>query len=143
MLRILLAIDGSPHSLRAAQRLIDWVPLYKDPPHVVLVTVHLPLPHYPGMGVVVSKEMIERYYEEESRARLASSKALLEQAGIDYEAKLLVGPIAETLVHHSRTAGCDCIYMGNRGAGAVTHLLVGSVVTKVLHIADVPVVVVP
>lgn len=143
MLRILLAVDGSEHALRATRRLIESIPLYRESPEIVLVTVHLPVPHYPQMRLVVSEEMLQQYYRDESEARLRPSKLLLDRAGIRYEARWLVGPIAPTLLQHAHASRCDCIYLGTRGTGAMTSMLLGSVVSKVLHMTDLPVVVVP
>jgi nucleotide-binding universal stress UspA family protein len=36
--------------------------------------------------------------------------------------------------------GCAQIVMGTRGLGTVSGMLLGSVATKVIHLADVPVV---
>ena len=49
-MRILLAVDGSKHSLNAVQFLIDHAGWLKDAPELDLVTVHLPVPRLPGMG---------------------------------------------------------------------------------------------
>ena len=143
MFRILLAVDGSPHALRAAQNLIESFPLYKTPPKIELLTVHLPVPHYPNMSLVVSEDMLQRYYQETCDARLKPIESLLEGAGASFSSAWLAGPVAETIVKHARETHCDCIYMGSRGSGAMAAMLLGSVVLKVLHISDVPVVVVP
>lgn len=143
MYRILLAIDGSEHALRATRKLIEALPLYKTTPEIEVLTVHLPVPHYPNMRLVVSEEMLQGYYREECDARLKPVESLLDAAGARYTSKWLVGPIAETIVEHARRAHCDCIYIGTRGSGAVAAMILGSVVVKVLHLAEIPVVVVP
>lgn len=143
MYRILLSVDGSEHALRATRKLIEALPLYKTTPEIELVTVHLPVPHYPNMRLVVTEEMLQGYYREECDARLKPAESLLERADVRYTSKWLVGPIAETIVEHARSVRCDCIYVGTRGSGAVASMILGSVVVKVLHLADIPVVVVP
>jgi nucleotide-binding universal stress UspA family protein len=50
--------------------------------------------------------------------------------------------VAPTLVKHAASKGCDMIYMGTRGLTATSGLLLGSVATRVLHLARVPVVLV-
>src|SRR5579862_5092810 len=65
MPRILLAVDGSECALRAPRKLIETIAVYRDAPDVDLVTVHLPVPRVPNMGLLVSEEMIQRYYAEE------------------------------------------------------------------------------
>lgn len=138
-MKILIAVDGSKHSLDAVQTLIDHADWYREVPKVELVTVHLPVPRLPGMGAAVGKGQIQKYYQEEGEARLAAAKRKLDAAGIPYEARVLVGPVAESIVKHAKDRRCDIIYIGTRGMSAVGKALLGSTAAKVLHISDVPV----
>lgn len=140
-MKILLAVDGSKSSLHAVDTLIEHAELYSVRPTVELVTVHPPVPRLPGLSKLVSKAQIRQYYKEEGEAQLAEPKTMLEDAGIDYEARVLVGPVAEILVAHAKAKRCDMIVIGSRGRGAAGNLLLGSTVTKVLHLAGVPVLV--
>ena len=141
-MKILLAVDGSTHSNKATETLIKHAALYKDAPEVFLLYVHLPVPKLHGMSSVVSREMINRYYEEESEEALATSKRLLDKARIASHTQMLVGPVAETIVKQAEAQGCDLIYMGSRGMGGLKNVLLGSNAVKVLHIATIPVVLV-
>ena len=138
-MKILLAVDGSKFSLDAVDCLIEHADWYREKPVVELVTVHLPVPKLPRMGLVVSKSQIQRYYEEEGAAALAVAKKKLDKAGIEYKASVLVGQVAESIVQHASKARCDQIFIGTRGNTAAANLLLGSVATKVLHISDTPV----
>jgi nucleotide-binding universal stress UspA family protein len=104
--------------------------------------VHLPVPAVGFADVVVSRDMIERYYREEGGKMLAAARPPLEAARIGYQPHILVGPIAPTIVDHARRSGCHMICMGTRGMTAVANVVMGSTATKVLHLADVPVVLV-
>jgi nucleotide-binding universal stress UspA family protein len=86
--------------------------------------------------------MTGRYYREEGEKMLAAARGLLDAAGITYAPHILVGPIAETIVAHARGSGCHMICMGTRGMTALSNVVMGSTATKVLHLADVPVVLV-
>ena len=138
-MRILLAVDGSKNSLDAVQFLIDHVDWYRETPQLELVTVHLPVPKLPGMGAAVGKGQLQKYYEEEGEKQLAAARRKLDAGGVRYEARVLIGPVAETLVKHARDKRCDLIYIGTRGHTELGKALVGSTATKVLHISDVPV----
>jgi len=138
-MKILIAVDGSKGSLDAVQCLRDHADWYRDKPDVLLVTVHLPVPKLPGMGAAVGKNQIQKYYEQEGEARLAPAMRMLEAARIPYQTSVLVGPIAESIVQHAKDKRCDLIYIGTRGMTAIGKALVGSVATKVLHISDMPV----
>jgi nucleotide-binding universal stress UspA family protein len=141
--KILLAVDGSESALRATRKLIESVAAYKVPPRVELVTVHPPVPHYGGFSAaVVSHEMIEKYYREEGEKALAASKQVLDEAGVRYTPHVLVGEVPRAIVEHAGKARCQMIYMGTRGMTALVNMLLGSVATKVLHLARVPVVLV-
>ena len=138
-MKILLAVDGSRCSLDAADCLIEHADWYREKPVVELVTVHLPVPKLPRMGLVVGRNQIKRYYEEEGEACLAAAKKKLAAAGIAYNAQLLVGGIAESIVHHAAKTRCDLIFIGTHGRSAAGNMLLGSTATKVLHIAKTPV----
>lgn len=138
-MRILLAVDGSRHALRAADCLIEHADWYREKPVVELVTVHLPVPKLPRMGLVVGRNQIQRYYDEEGAAALAAAKKKLAAAGIEFRASILVGRIAESIVRHAARTRCDQICIGTHGRTAAGNMLLGSVATRVLHIATTPV----
>ena len=134
-MKILIAVDGSKPSLKAVQLLIDHADWYRERPEVELVTVHLPVPQVARLP----KDQLEKYYAEEGEGMLALAKKKLGAAGIPYQARVLVGPIAETLVKHAKDKRCDIIYIGTRGMSAIGAALVGSTANKVLHISETPV----
>ena len=138
-MKILLAVDGSEHALDAVRFVLEHLGWANARPEIEVVTVHPPVPRLPGMGKVVSKSQIEKYYAEEGAAQLAGAKKLLDGAKMKYSACVLVGPVAETLVAHAKSTRCDLILIGNRGMNAAANLLLGSVATKVLHLSTVPV----
>jgi nucleotide-binding universal stress UspA family protein len=138
-MKILLAVDGSKPSLDAVKLLIDHADWYRDKPEVELLTVHLPLPKLGRIGAVVGKKQIDDYYREEGEQCLAEAKKQLERAAIAFEPRILVGPIAETIAKHAKEASCDIIYIGTHGRTGIAGALVGSTASKVLHISDVPV----
>jgi len=133
-MKILLAVDGSKTSLDAVKHLIAHLDWFREPPAIELVTAHgqIPVPRFPGMSGI-GKAQMQQYYEEEGGKRLAEAKRLLDQAGTRYEARVLVGPAAETIVQHAKKSGCDLIVVGPPQA------LIGSVCTKVMHLSEVPV----
>jgi nucleotide-binding universal stress UspA family protein len=137
--KILLAVDGSKHALRAVDCLIEHADWYREKPTVELVTVHLPVPKLPRMGLVVGRNQIQRYYEEEGAAALAAAKKKLGAAGIEYKTEILVGRVAESIVRHAAKTRCDQIFIGTHGRTAAGNMLLGSIATKVLHISRTPV----
>jgi len=140
-MRILLAVDGSVHSKRATTALIRNSASYTRMPEVILLNVYYPVPDV-NFGPLVSRKMVVSYYKEQADRALAASRRLLDKAGIRYQAKVLVGPIAQTIVRQCRATHCDLIFMGTRGMGGLGNMLLGSTATKVIHLAPVPVVLV-
>jgi len=138
-MKILLAVDGSKHSLVTVDFVIKRADWSRDRLQVELVTVHLPVPQVGRMGFGPSKAQLQKYYSEEGEASLAPAKKKLDAAKIAYQAKVLVGPVAETMVKHAKDAGCDLICIGTRGMTAAANVLLGSTATKVLHLSPVPV----
>jgi nucleotide-binding universal stress UspA family protein len=139
-MKILLAVDGSAHSHDAVRHLIEHASWYREMPVVELVYVHLPLPDLPYLAL--SADQMRKYYEDEGAASLAKAKHLLDAAGISCTTRLLVGPVAESIVNEARHAGCDLILLGTRGTGAGGNLLLGSTATKVLYFSNLPVMVI-
>ena len=138
-MRILLAVDGSKGSIHAVRHLIGHAGWYPGKLEVELVYVHLPVPRVPGMGKVVGRNQIKRYYQEEGDAALATARKLLGAAGIRHAARILVGPVAESIVKRAKEWSSDLILIGTHGRTAVGNMLLGSVANKVLHLAKGPV----
>jgi nucleotide-binding universal stress UspA family protein len=91
------------------------------------------------MSWVVSAEQIRKYYEKDGWKALSRAKKLLGASGIRYVARILVGPIAESIVREAVRTRCELIVIGTRGLTAAAGLLVGSTATKVLHLSKLPV----
>jgi nucleotide-binding universal stress UspA family protein len=138
-MKILLAVDGSKASLKAVDCLIEHAGWYRETPIVELVTVRVPVPKLPNMGKVISRAQIEKFYQEDGEACLAKARKKLERAKVPYEARILVGQVAETLLKHAKEMRCDLICIGTRGMTELGKFLLGSTATKVLHISTVPV----
>jgi nucleotide-binding universal stress UspA family protein len=138
-MKILLAVDGSRPSLDAVDLVVKHAGELSAKPDIELVTVHLPVPKLPRMGMAVGKSQIAKYYEEEGEANLAAAKKKLAAAGFSFTARILVGPVAETLVKHAAASRCDLVCMGSRGMSELGKALLGSTATKVLHISSLPV----
>ncbi|TMH38996.1 MAG: universal stress protein [Betaproteobacteria bacterium] len=138
-MKILLAVDGSKHSLKAVKSLIEHADWYREKPAVELVNVHLPVPRIRGMSAVVGASQVRRYYDREGKAALSKARKLLDAAGIGYSPRILVGPVAETIVRQARLTRCELIMMGTRGMSAAANLFLGSCANRVVSISPIPV----
>ena len=135
--RVLLAVDGSPHALRAA----DYVCKLHElgmPIEVELVNAPVPIPS----GYVrrfITDDMIESYHREEGAPALRDACAALQSAAVDFNTHVVAGHAAEKIVQVAREHQCTRIVMGTRGLGSIAGLMLGSVAYKVVHLSPIPV----
>jgi nucleotide-binding universal stress UspA family protein len=139
MARILIAVDGSPHSGKVAKAAIRQAAACKQRPELHLVYVHLPIPTLGGAIKPVGHEALQRYYREEGEDALRGAKNLIDRAGLSCALHILVGPVAQSLASKAKKLKCDMIVMGTHGMGAVSGMLLGSVAAKTVHLAPCPV----
>lgn len=134
---ILVPVDGSDSSTRAVKFAIEAV---KGAPDTRLLILSVQPPIVSGnVKRFFSADAIHGYYEDAGQNALAPAKAILDEAGVPYEAHVEVGPIGHTIADFAGHHGCSHIIMGTRGLGTVTGLVLGSITTKVLSLATVPV----
>lgn len=137
MHKVLIAVDGSPNSLRAVEFAIS---LAKDVGRVHLHVVYVQPPIQSGIvHQFISNKEISAYYADEADKALRGARELLEKAQVQAEVSYVVGHIAEALVDTAARRNADHIVMGTRGLGAVQGLILGSIATKVVHLSTVPV----
>lgn len=134
-MKILLAVDGSDYTVRAANFLIKHFDWFRAPPELHLLHVKLPIPK--GLAAtqaasILGSDAIADYYREESQAALAHAEKILREAGVAYTARYEVGGIADRICAYAGDHAMDLIVMGSHGHGAFANLVMGSVATKVL-----------
>lgn len=138
MPKLLVAIDGSENSDRVIDyltRMKDW---YKDPVEVHLLNVQSPIVGV-NVKMFISSESLNEYYREEGTKALKNAKERLAAMGLAYTDHISVGGPGELITEYAKSKGCDQILMGSRGLGSISGLVLGSVATKVLQLAQVPV----
>jgi nucleotide-binding universal stress UspA family protein len=136
MPKFLVAVDGSEHSERTLRHVVELAPMLREL-RVRLVTVEPKPVDWQMHGM--ERDAALAHLKALGERRLESARAILDAAGITYEATVELGEPAETIVRVAAEAGCDQIVMGTRGLGTVRSLVLGSVATKVVHLAGVPV----
>lgn len=140
MLKALIPFDGSECALRAVDHLVSLVQ-GREPMEVHLLHVREPIDSWEVRRVLTAEEIAALQLSEGDDI-LQAARQRLDAAGIPCTAKVLVGEIAPTIARYAEEIGCAKIIMGSRGVSAISGLLLGSVTTKVIHFARVPVTVV-
>ena len=135
MLRVLIAVDGSDNSLRAVEFVISKASFYKEPLDLHLLNVQHP---FPGTIRGVHHEA-EKFHHDEGTIALAGARKALDAAGLKYVYHISVGDGGEVIAHFVKEKQIQQVVMGTRGMGSVANMLLGSVANKVLHLVNVPV----
>ena len=136
--KILLAVDGSEHGLRAAQMAGELARDMKSA-ELHVVVAYDPIPPYIG----------DPYMQYAIEARLKDSQAILQSAVAvvgeipgKLQSELLEGSPAEAIVNVAAAHQSDVIILGSRGLGRLAGALLGSTSQKVIAHAPCPVLVV-
>jgi nucleotide-binding universal stress UspA family protein len=137
MKKLLLPVDGSPSSRRAAEFAVRLAG-GREGARILLLNVQSPVMAW-EISPHVTAEMVNRIHEKAGREAIKGAREAIEAAGVPWEEHLLVGDPAEIIARVAKDEGADGIVMGTRGLGAVKSLVMGSVATKVVHLVDVPV----
>lgn len=135
MTRILLPVDGSEPAMHAVDFLIRSATT-RGPVDVLLVNVQ---PEPEIRALAMHRDVIMAEERQIAEEILAEPRRRLDEAKVPYDITIAFGDAGETIAEIATQAKCDGIVMGTSGAGPVVGLLLGSVVLKVLHLADMPV----
>ncbi len=141
MSRFLVAIDGSGYSDSAVDYVVRRAGLCKEPVHVHLLNVQLPLGGV-NVKLFIKPESVESYYRDEGMATLAAPREVLKAAGISADHHIGVGDPGQVITDYAQANNCDEIIMGTHGRGALAGAVMGSVARNVVQLSPVPVVLV-
>ena len=137
MLKALVPVDGSATAERAVRHVISLVK-GRQPMEIHLLNVQEEA-DAPEIRRFMKPAEIKRSQMQHGEAALVSAKKLLDRAGLEYEAHVLIGDPAEQIAKYARRGGFDKIVIGTHGRSGLTAMLMGSVASKVLHHSSVPV----
>ena len=139
---IVAATDGSDQSLRAAN--VAAALARSNEAHLFIVTVVRPPEGWWGIvGAPPPAESLGNALADAQRVVLEKTVDAVDLAGVDYETVEEVGDPANQLAAFAEEKGADLLVIGQRGAGLVERIMVGSVADRLVHIAHTPVLVVP
>lgn len=136
--RVLVAVDGSPVSMRAARRAARIA----KADAAELVALHV----VPAPPAEVPGEIAD-YYERarrNARAWMSEVETLAASLGLGLRSDVVVGAhsIPDAILGYAETVGADLIVTGTRGRTPSRRILVGSVASALAAYAECPVLVV-
>lgn len=135
-MKLLIPLDGSTTSLAAIDH-VERLAAQGVSLSVVLVNVQPSLSA--DITRFVSSDMVDEYHQEQSEKAVADALARLNSGTIEFETRFLVGDAAHIIAELANEMACDGIVMGSHGHTGVVGALMGSIATKVVNLANVPV----
>ncbi len=135
--KILLAADGSEHSIRTAERATELARLQEN----ATITVIYVIDGDRSKSDVLSggdMGMIEHRRHE----RLLPIEEMLEKEGVNFDVELKRGEPGPTIVKYANENEYDIVIIGSRGLNALQEMVLGSVSHKVAKRSHCPVMIV-
>ena len=144
--KVMVAYDGSPHSKDA----LRWAMYFKRlmGTSVLAVKVFEPFNFHEGHGEVdigSAPELMAKQAEityAHNMKMLEDTKQEAANQGVAIETELVAGTAAAGLLDFAKQSHVEMIIAGTRGHGTLEELLIGSVTSKLVSLAHIPVLVV-
>lgn len=138
--KILLASDGSECALKAAASAATLA--QKFGARLTLITIFEPYQTVCPYGEVVFAGMDTHYIAESQEQAISRAGRVVDELGVPYQCRKLIGHPAAEIVRAAEEDGCDLIVLGSRGLSGIKSFLLGSVSDHVTHHAHCPVLIV-
>ncbi|ABS26637.1 universal stress protein [Anaeromyxobacter sp. Fw109-5] len=139
MKRILVAVDGSDSSLKAARMAADIALRFGAKLTLVHVVPKLLLP--PDVyGLTIAE--VEKEHRAYADRLLEKAVESIEEPSVEVDTAVLYGAPAEAIAETAAATDVGMIVIGSRGHGAVARMFLGSVSDRLVHISPKPVLVV-
>ena len=135
--KILLASDGSNHSLRAADKAIEIAKFKVDSIIEVVYTIDLNTSKQEALHHMDADAI---QLEREQRMQLTVEK--IKAAGVNSKTIILYGDPGPTIVEYANNQNFDLVVIGSRGLNALQEMVLGSVSHKVAKRVQCPVMIV-
>ena len=135
--KIIVAIDGSPQSDKAAEEAVRLASIsgakIKSKLYAVMVLPNMKTPTFTDFFPDKPATEMPGWQEKRDRLFYVVEKVAAE-AGVDLESMVMYGDPAEELIMLAEEKNCDVIVVGSSGKGRMKRTLLGSVSTKIsLH----------
>lgn len=137
--KILVPVDGSPASLRALDLAIKMATQNAGTSLLLLNVQNIRAIELAGASEARDTDWLREAGSRASGKALKDATGKCEHAGVAFETLVRAGQIAEVIAQVAREEHIQHIVMGTRGLGGIQGLLLGSVATQVIHLAEVPI----
>jgi nucleotide-binding universal stress UspA family protein len=137
-MKILVAVDGSKHALRAVRYAARLVRLLRSPSAITLVSVHDDA-GLQAAKVALGKAEVADFLRELGEKALRPAQQVLDAAGVRHDMEIRVGRVPAEIVACAKRGKFDLIVLGSKGRGAAADILLGSAAHRVATLAKQPV----
>ena len=134
---ILLAVDGSEHSLRATKEAIKISSLVND----CMIEVVYVVDYSKSKDEVLHSQGKEEL-EMSRRKKLLPIEEQLKSSNLSYNLKLLHGEPGPSIVEYANKENFDLVVIGSRGLNSLQEMVLGSVSHKVVKRVKCPVLII-
>jgi len=134
--KILLAVDGSEHSLRAAKEAVKMASLNEGKVEIVFVA---------DFGKVKNEVLHSQGLEELNhtrRMKLQPAVEMMKSNNVMYDVRILHGEPGPAIVEYSNKEKFDLVVIGSRGLNTLQEMVLGSVSHKVVKRVNCPVLII-
>ncbi|CAK8583451.1 universal stress protein (plasmid) [Priestia megaterium] len=131
--KILLAVDGSEHSKRAAKHAIKLASLIPQAKVEIISVIDLSK---------VKTEVLHGELKQKRQQALEEIKSYFEKEQVTHEIKLERGEPGPTIVSYANKNEFDLVVIGSRGLNSLQEMVLGSVSHKVAKRVHCPVMII-
>jgi nucleotide-binding universal stress UspA family protein len=145
MLKILIAVDGSIHANRAiaACAKLSKSTVSLEASLINVRTRALLDPLFANDYSMITMKQLDADQKATQSSIIDQATRHAQEQGLPLGKSIhAFGNVAQEILRTAKEQQSDLIFLGTRGAGALSNMLMGSVAQKVLHDATVPVVLV-
>jgi nucleotide-binding universal stress UspA family protein len=137
-MKILVAVDGSPSSLRATEFAAQLATALRSKSKITLVSVHDDT-GFKHIKKFTPKGALADYLRELSDKDLSEAHKLLDKAEVAHDMIIKTGNVAQEIIHAGKVGKFDMIVLGAKGRSSFSDLLLGSVSQRVASASKLPV----
>lgn len=136
--KILLAADGSEHSIRAAQQAVGLAKLYSEAAVTIVYVIDSKASKHE-----VLHNMNTETLALQRKAKVEKISQMAKEAGIKHEVEFLRGEApGPVIVEYANKNHFDLVVVGSRGLNALQEFVLGSVSHKIAKRVNCPVLIV-
>ena len=136
MSKVLVPIDGSSNSLRAARHVVTQ---FMNNHRIEVHLLHVRTPLSQHVARFLSRGTRSAFHRDEADKALAPAREMLKRFGVPYTEHVEFGDKAEAITRTAQDLGAAQIVMGTARKNSLTRLVEDSITNRVLELTQVPV----